>query len=194
MGRPRSFDEEQVIDLVLEAFWDRGYGGTSMTDLMTATGLHKASLYNAFGDKERLYFLALDRYLEGIETGLADLFSDQPGAGGIESWLQALLDMCRGNSGKRGCFAANAVAERANRDPQVKKVVSGHEQRLRKTIKEAIAVGQSDGAVTVAASAQDLTDFLWTFATGLRIAARGGEPLRALEPRIETVRKLLFTA
>ena len=182
------------MDSALEAFWEKGYEATSMADLTAATGLHKASLYNAFGDKEAIYFRAVDRYHETIETRLAEMLAKHHGAEGIEAWLDALLDSCRGPLGRRGCFAANAIAERASCDGRVKKVVAKHQQRLRKIVQDAVEAGQADGALRADICAQELADVLWTFATGLRIAARGGESQRNLAARIATVRNLVFVS
>ena len=59
-GRPRSFDTDDVLARVRDTFWKYGYAGTSMDQLSAATGLHKPSLYGAFGDKKALYLAALD--------------------------------------------------------------------------------------------------------------------------------------
>lgn len=32
-GRPRQFDEEQVLDTLLELFWDEGFEAASMADI-----------------------------------------------------------------------------------------------------------------------------------------------------------------
>ena len=50
------------------AFWAKGYEATSLADLMDATGLHKGSLYQAFGDKHTLFLQALDRYLAEMRS------------------------------------------------------------------------------------------------------------------------------
>ena len=64
MARPREFDEEAVLDAAVQCFWARGYESTSVKDLMEATGLTAASLYNAYGDKRAMFRTALDRYIE----------------------------------------------------------------------------------------------------------------------------------
>ncbi|MGE0180281.1 MAG: TetR/AcrR family transcriptional regulator, partial [Sphingomonas sp.] len=74
-GRPRSFDTDQVLDRVRDTFWRYGYAGTSMDQLATATGLHKPSLYGAFGDKRKLYLAALDNYLADIRAEFAEAFA-----------------------------------------------------------------------------------------------------------------------
>ncbi len=66
VGRPREFDVEQVLDAAMKAFWANGYESTSLADLVSVTGLHKGSLYQAFGDKHSLFIQTLNRYLQNI--------------------------------------------------------------------------------------------------------------------------------
>src|ERR1700740_2742972 len=64
MARPRKFDEATALDAAIECFWRRGYEATSLRDLTVSMGLTAPSLYNAFGDEEELFALALERYLD----------------------------------------------------------------------------------------------------------------------------------
>ncbi len=64
MARPREFDEEAVLLLAVERFWEHGYEATSIRDLAEVMGLTSASICNAFGDKRSLYRRALDYYVD----------------------------------------------------------------------------------------------------------------------------------
>ena len=86
VGRPREFDVDKALDAAMQAFWAKGYEATSMADLMAATGLHKGSIYGAFGDKHALFVEALTRYLADmrqIERSVLKGRSDTAG------WLDA---------------------------------------------------------------------------------------------------------
>lgn len=61
MGRPRGFDEAIVVDAAARLFLDRGYEATSIEDLVLACGLHRGSLYKAFGSKRGMFLAALQR-------------------------------------------------------------------------------------------------------------------------------------
>ncbi len=63
MGRTRSFVESEVVAAARRAFLATGYEGTSVDDLVTATGLHRGSLYGAFGSKRGLFVAALRQAL-----------------------------------------------------------------------------------------------------------------------------------
>src|SRR5206468_5468727 len=64
-GRPCEFDKDKVLERALQVFWQKGYEGTSLSDLTRAMGINRPSLYAAFGNKEALFQKALDRYAGG---------------------------------------------------------------------------------------------------------------------------------
>ncbi|MDU0356251.1 TetR/AcrR family transcriptional regulator [Paraglaciecola aquimarina] len=90
----KKFDADVVLEQAINTFWQYGYHGTSMQQLLQATGLRPGSLYREFESKEGLYLLALSRYaattidnvnnrikhsssvLEGIKSILANLFEE----------------------------------------------------------------------------------------------------------------------
>jgi len=59
MGRNRTFVEADVIERSVIAFRTTGYEGTSIDDLVQASGLHRGSLYKAFGSKRGIFLMAL---------------------------------------------------------------------------------------------------------------------------------------
>ena len=65
IGRPRTFDADAALDRAMRVFWEQGYEGASLADLTTAMGITRTSMYAAFGNKEQLFRLALQRYTEG---------------------------------------------------------------------------------------------------------------------------------
>ncbi|MDH3705515.1 MAG: TetR/AcrR family transcriptional regulator, partial [Acidimicrobiia bacterium] len=67
VGRPRTFDEEQVLDRALEVFWQRGYQGATARVLEAELDITQSSIFNAFGSKRNLLGLALDGYERRID-------------------------------------------------------------------------------------------------------------------------------
>src|SRR5258706_12321421 len=61
-GRPRSFDREAALASAMEVFWQKGFEGASVAELCDAMELNPPSLYSAFGDKEKLFVEAAERY------------------------------------------------------------------------------------------------------------------------------------
>lgn len=76
MANSIKFDRNQVIDKAQRLFWQRGFNGTSMRDLLQAVNLRPGSLYASFGDKETLYHDALLRYAAQGQQFLAQCQAD----------------------------------------------------------------------------------------------------------------------
>ena len=70
-GRPREFDTDRALLRARDLFWEHGYEGVSMSDLVKALGIASARIYAAFGSKEELFRRAIQLYEEG-EGGFAD--------------------------------------------------------------------------------------------------------------------------
>lgn len=58
------FDRNDVIDKSIELFWQNGFSGSSIQQVVKATGLKPGSIYLAFGNKEALFREALESYAQ----------------------------------------------------------------------------------------------------------------------------------
>src|SRR3982074_2225010 len=77
MGRPRGFDEEEVVRAAVAIFARRPYDGVSVDDLVTTLGVHRNSLYKTFGSKRGLYLAALRWHLRHDVRPLLDRMVDE---------------------------------------------------------------------------------------------------------------------
>ncbi|MDN5766773.1 MAG: TetR/AcrR family transcriptional regulator [Humibacillus sp.] len=90
MGRNRGFNESAVVAAAAVAFSTGGYEATSIDDLVRCTGLHRGSLYQAFGSKRGLFLLALRRAC----TELAgESWTGPTLSGSLDLLLIALLEL-----------------------------------------------------------------------------------------------------
>ena len=119
MGRLRSFDPDSVLDRAMHAFWARGFEATSIEDLVACTGINRASLYGAFGDKRDLFLKALQLY---VQTGPIIELDPSTRKGGVRAALQAYIDQVldlMSDGRNRGCFITNTVAEFGSQDADI---------------------------------------------------------------------------
>ncbi len=125
VGRPREFDEEQVLDAAMKAFWANGYESTSLADLVSVTGLHKGSLYQAFGDKHSLFIQTLNRYLHNVRACKNQILKNADSQlGGIRDILHGLIDMSEIDSDcPQGCMAVKTLIEMAPHDLEVQRIM-----------------------------------------------------------------------
>ncbi len=66
MARKANFCKQEKLEQAMTLFWSKGFANTSINDLTETLAINRFSLYNTFGDKETLYYQALDNYLSSI--------------------------------------------------------------------------------------------------------------------------------
>lgn len=175
VGRPREFDPEIALNAAMQAFWAKGYEATSLADLMKATGLHKGSLYQAFGDKHALFIQALKRYLSGMRRMKNELLAkaDTP-LDGIRAVLHGMIEIADDDySCPKGCLAINSLVELAPHDSEVQAIMEDHVQRMRSDFIEAVALGQKNGQIRSDRPPEQITSLMMTFMLGLGTNLRG---------------------
>src|SRR5256714_15332851 len=61
---------DRLIQTGMKLFWEKGYGSTSIADLLQAAGVNSGSLYHFFPGKQDLLLAVLEAYLGGIDEML----------------------------------------------------------------------------------------------------------------------------
>src|SRR5262249_36962719 len=119
MARPREFDLDEVLLKVMEIFWKEGFEKTSFALIEEGTGVKKASLCAAFGDKRNLFLTALRHYQESRFQTCQSQFVHGTAKSAIRRRLLAAAEMAAGSEANRGCFQVNCIIELAPHDPEV---------------------------------------------------------------------------
>ena len=73
MPRKPNYDRNELISRARDLFWKRGWAGTSLKDLEVVLQMQPGSFYAAFGSKEALFALAMEKYAIDGRKRLKDL-------------------------------------------------------------------------------------------------------------------------
>ncbi|UWY28197.1 TetR/AcrR family transcriptional regulator [Flavobacterium sp. TR2] len=176
MARTKEFNEEQALDKAIEIFWHKGYNGTSAQDLVNHLGLSRSSLYDTFGDKQKLFVKSLKRYQKQNLDGLKTLFEN---AENIKTALtdifkQAVIESLQDRITK-GCFMVNSAVELAMHDPEIAKIVHDNQKVVEEIFYNAVKKGQASGQISDKQEARSLARFIFNNYSGIRVLARTGE-------------------
>lgn len=69
MGRPREFNEDEVVRKAIELFGEQGFTALSVDTTLSYLGLNRSSFYKIFGSKHGLLKTALEAVCQGAKTG-----------------------------------------------------------------------------------------------------------------------------
>ncbi|MEM1378737.1 MAG: TetR/AcrR family transcriptional regulator [Pseudomonadota bacterium] len=138
MARPRTFDEADVVDAAMIAFWKMGYSETPIGALEEATGVKRISLYNAFGDKEGLFLAALDHY----HTAAKEIYEGKIAKGGlrdIQELLTAMSSSVDENApAHSGCLMVNTILDVRRASEPVRLKIADYREMLRLSFTSAL--------------------------------------------------------
>jgi TetR/AcrR family transcriptional repressor of nem operon len=173
MSRPREFEEAEVLDRALTAFWRLGYDACSIRDLVKSTGLQRQSLYNGFGDKDALFVAVLKRYERHSAAELAKL--DHPGAtlSDLRQYMEGVLTI----QSTRGCGACLLVRTAFGpqiRQPRVRKVVTAGAQAVRACFVRVLERAVLSGELPADTQPEECAAYLYTVLNGLAALSRTG--------------------
>ena len=172
MGRHREFDEDAVLDAVTTTFWRQGFRGTSIRDLASETGLAEARLYNAFGDKRRLFMIALERYrARGLRFVNQIRESENP-LGAIHDLVLTIARGLARQGDFRGCLITNTMIEMAPHDKEIREQLKASFEVRTTIFRQALKAAQMQGQLDKRADVSALAQYLVQILEGLRVIAK----------------------
>ncbi|WP_428698253.1 TetR/AcrR family transcriptional regulator [Stappia sp.] len=182
IGRPRGFDRDTALLAAMRTFWARGYEGTSIQDLVDATGVNKPSLYSTFGCKEEIFREAVELYdrLEGRATSQS-LGAATTTREAVETMLRSNARAYVADEGPRGCMIVLASLLGAPENKSVRAFLSDNRLSGEAALRDRLARGVAEGDLAPAADLDRLAAFYTTVLEGLSIQARDGASAEKLE-------------
>jgi TetR/AcrR family transcriptional repressor of nem operon len=172
MARPREFNEQAVLEAALGRFWSRGYEATSIRELADSMGITGASLYNAFGDKRRLYQRVLEHYIESSLGERLRRYAPLAPRVALETFFREIVERSMADAQHKGCLLVNSALELSPHDPQFQRIVAEVFERIESYFRQCITAGQADRTISRERSARDLARLLLSVLLGVRVLAR----------------------
>jgi AcrR family transcriptional regulator len=186
-GRPPAFDRDQVVEKAQALFWREGASGVSLDQLSGATGLHKPSLYAAFGGKPGLYLAALDAYIERGAPDVSGVLSVRPLADALRAFFEADLEVFCGSAEPRGCFLIGTAIEAAGESHEVAQRVSSVFAALRRILRARLEAAVAEDDLPGETDVDGLLEIVFATHVALAVAARSGCSRDELRERYERV-------
>lgn len=180
MARPQEFETTEALRSAMHVFWNKGYEGTSLADILAATRLSKSSLYATFGDKRALFLAAFDAYRkEHLQILHQKLNNGQSARHSIETFFRQGIAHSQDETYAYGCMTANEAVELAPHDAHIQHLVAEYFQAVEDEFAHAITRGHADGSIGKRQEPWALARFLVVSLQGFQVMARAkSDPAR----------------
>lgn len=183
--------KEKILDAAAKLIHLKGFGATSINDLLEATGVKKGSFYFHFSSKDALGFALLERaraeFLEFVDTALT---GNTPG-NRIDNFLSRVMKTHKGRDFVGGCIFGNIALEMGDTESSfasfIENVFEEWEEKLLKVITNA----QDSGEVRIDLPADILASHMVAAIEGGIMLARLKKDEKPLSNVLTAVRVLL---
>ena len=185
VGRPRQFDRDTALERAMDTFWTKGYGASSVQDLLDAMGINRGSMYDTFGDKHALFSEAFDHYTERQSGQLASVL-ESPGSplGNVRNLFDVVVGLATDGRG-RGCMVTNSIVELASCDPMVADALESLFERIGDNIRHTLNRAVEAGEMAPEANTSAQTRFVMTTVHGLTVLGKSGRTRKELNDVID---------
>jgi TetR/AcrR family transcriptional repressor of nem operon len=124
MGRPKSFSESDALERALDVFWQRGYQGVGLTELLGEMGIARQSLYDTFGSKRQLFIKTIEHYRKTrLASALALLERDGSPTKNVKDVVRFFEQLAL-DKRARGCLVANSLVEIGSQDTEIRELLA----------------------------------------------------------------------
>jgi TetR/AcrR family transcriptional regulator, transcriptional repressor for nem operon len=171
MPKTKQFDEMEVLVKAREVFTVKGYNGTSMDDLVQATGLSRSSIYDTFGDKHGLFLKSLTQYCCSQQGELEKQCAktDSP-----KKKIRAIFDYTirdiLNDKDRKGCLMVNMSMELNAVDKEVAAVSLANMEGMEGTFSALVKEGQAKGEIPKKFTPKAMSRHLYNSLMGLRVS------------------------
>ena len=174
IGRPREFDTEQALESATALFWRKGYEGTSLSDLTQTLGITRPSLYAAFGNKETLFRLVLDRYEAKAGAYRVKALKAPTAYEVAQQILEGAADLHGDKNNPVGCLGVHGALACSNESDPIRRELSSHRVAGEAAIRERLKRARAEGDLPADASPADLARYLSVVVYGMAVQSVGG--------------------
>ena len=126
--RYKEYNVNRVLEKSMALFWNKGYNGCSINDIVEKTGVNRFSLYHEFTNKEGILYQSVELYRSRyVDEKLAILKSQ----GDLKHVLKEFyLSFLTDEDPMPGCYMIHIGTELADSDERVKKCVDDYLQEI----------------------------------------------------------------
>ncbi|HEX8302560.1 helix-turn-helix domain-containing protein [Sphingomonas sp.] len=181
---------EAAVRTAQSVFWRLGYEATSLAALAEAIGVHKPSLYAAYGDKRAIFLQAYDAYQRDAAGLVESAFGKPRLRDAMTAFFVSDLDLFTAEAGA-GCFMLATALPLAGTDPEIADRVRAALAGLRSAVVERLTQAQRKGEVAVQMEIETAADLVLSTHIALANRARSGEPRAALHKSAQRIIDLI---
>ena len=174
-GRPRSFDKDDALKKAMYVFWEKGYEGTTMADLIQSIGMKAPSIYAAFGNKDAIFKEVVQSYLPIVVNGQLKALNSSPKIyDAVEATLKACVSLYTGKDNPHTCLVMTGAINTAPEHTEHVETLRALREDYKGAWKKRFEMAEADQQLADEANPNELAEYFTTLIQGMTIKAKDG--------------------
>ena len=179
----------RILMTAMELFWEKGFGSTSIADILSRSQVHSGSLYHFFPGKQDVLVGVLELYRDGIEEWLL-----KPNWDGVDDPLDRIFALLNGyriqlitTDCTYGCPIGSIALEIHEPDPKVRELLAANFANWSKAVERCL--DSAVGRLPYNTDRSALAEYILTVMEGAVMQARTYRDLGYFDRNIAVLRE-----
>lgn len=191
IGRPKTFNKDNVVKLAMYHFWEYGYDNTSLDDLLLAMGIKKSSFYRTFKSKEEIFSLSLHLYREETFKLLTNLKNEIGAKQTLIFLIKDTIEQLTVNGKVKGCLLMNSGKECYLKYPNLSNQIHIELEEFTNFITKFINEAQKNNEITNKMDSDKLAIRFLTLYNGVAMMLQAKSDIKTIDDLLIFVEELL---
>lgn len=190
-----STTRQKILMAAMELFWVKGYGSTSISDILSRTQFHSGSLYHFFPGKQDVLVAVLETYRDHIDDMLLARAWE-----GVDDPIERIFALLNGyrigmvsSDFQYGCPIGNLALELHEPDPRVRELIDANFRNWIGAVEQCLV--DAGDRLPADCDRRALAEFILTIMEGALMQARTARDIAIFDRNVEVLRshlELLF--
>lgn len=193
MASKGELTKERILSEATQLFHEKGFGTTSISDILSATELKKGSLYFHFPSKEEIGLAVLEKAKEGFKGAMdSSLVGATPGEC-LTHYFESVFKKHKKSKFHKGCLFGNTALEVSDSEEGYAQIIESIFAQWLERLEDVIADAQGQGQVRDDLDANMLAHHIVaTIEGGIMLSKlqKNGNPLRICLDSLKVFLKL----
>lgn len=179
---------QRILETAAKLMYKNGVNGTSVDDVLNASGTGKSQFYHYFTNKDALVKELIDYHLQALPAAQAALLDNLGSLQGIEAWLDRIVIDYKAGTYSQGCPIGNLASELAGQNEELRQNLQATFSHWETRLQDGLTQMRVKGQLRSGVSPIELATFCVAAIEGALLLAKTNQSVVPLEATVAQIK------
>lgn len=185
------FDENKALESAVSVFWEKGYEGATLDDLIEAMGISRSTFNTVFGNKQSLFKLVLERYKKNTAVFMDEALALPNTQAVIKTLFHKVVDFLALSGNAHRCLSIQSANAWGSDSEPIRMEMVEWRKQIEATLLKRFLKSKADADLPDAVNPEEVTRYMATLITGLAVQAANGATKSDMKRTVDLALRLM---